>query len=413
MSVLLPSKPIRVAQSGGGSAVTPSDLVYGDSGIYIRDNVNDASIQFNVNGGTAMTLDKFKRLGINTRDDLTYRLEINDPEGECIKLLKDYGIPAFIRNTDGNISLDVSDRSVNGVNLFGKFFLNEDEVVSPATKLNYTNVFETGTAERNKCLVLDSNKSAYGINVLSVNDLVINNSLTLDMNSDRYSLNVKNSTGKCLKLYNDELYTEFNLEDTGELSIYNTGPVEINCVQTASMQYPLQLCSRNASGLGIKFNAYSSQNIKRNMSSIETIITNNQDSMENSIIKFNNMKDGALHNTVTIRNDGYIVCNTLLELSDMRKKKIVRKSCPHESLDKINQIKIYDFVYISDEHCISHRGMMAQELHKVIPSAVNVSDEYTVSNKELIGYLIDSVKSLTMRIEEMERSQAGNAGQHL
>jgi len=48
---------------------------------------------------------------------------------------------------------------------------------------------------------------------------------------------------------------------------------------------------------------------------------------------------------------------------------------------------------------------MAQELHEIIPSAVDINSihgEYTVSNKELIGYLIDCVKSLYQSIAELQ-----------
>jgi uncharacterized protein YabN with tetrapyrrole methylase and pyrophosphatase domain len=114
------------------------------------------------------------------------------------------------------------------------------------------------------------------------------------------------------------------------------------------------------------------------------------------------MNNGDLLNTVTIRNDGYILCNTLMELSDSRAKKIINKSNYDDSLKKINDIKTYDFVYIEDLKKTIHKGVMAQELHEVIPSAVNIGEHYTISNKELIGYLIDCVKSLSQSIDEIK-----------
>jgi hypothetical protein len=351
-----------------------------------------------------MTLDKFKRLGINTEQPLTYRLEINDPVGDCIKMYSSNDLPIFIRNENGWLSLDTSDRSDFGISLNGKLQLNGEEILSTASKLNYTNISEAGLAERSKCLVLDSDRSAYGINILSVNNMIVNNSLTLDMNSDRFSLNVKNSTGKCLKLYNDDLFTEFILNDSGDLSVNNSsGCVEI--IQgnaTSAMQYPMQMTTLGGGGIGIKFNSYNNQNIKRNMSSIETVMETNADS---STIKFNNMKDGSLYNTVTIRSDGNIVCNSVLELSDMRKKTIIRDSNIEESLEKINKIKTYDFVYKGDS--VLHRGVMAQELREVIPAAVVIGETYNISNKEIIGYLIDSVKCLTARIEQLTNGHSG------
>ena len=48
--------------------------------------------------------------------------------------------------------------------------------------------------------------------------------------------------------------------------------------------------------------------------------------------------------------------------------------------EKIKEIKTYDFVYIEDLKKTLHKGVMAQELHEVIPSAVNVGENYTISN---------------------------------
>lgn len=409
MSAILPQKPVRVGISGGGSVGTPSNVISGDSGVYVMDDGDFASMLFKINGNNALSIDKFRRLGINVDTALTYRLEIDDPVGDCIKMWRSGQSATFIKNTNGSIELDVDNRDENGIRMNGRIHLNDQELLSTAVKLNYTNINEVGSAERNRCVVLDSDRSYYGINVLSVDNLVINKSLTMDMNSDRFALNIKNKQGKCLKLYNDDLYSEFTLDDSGELIFYNSeGCVDISSGMSTmnGIQYPLQLTTNMNSintGVGIKFNTYNDSNIKRNMSSIETIIINNENNMENSIIKFNNMKNGELFNTVTIRNDGYIICNTLLELSDMRKKVIINKSNESESLEKINKVAIYDFYYTNDEKKTIHKGVMAQELHSVIPSAVNVSDDYTVSNKDLMGYLIDSIKSLTTTVADLKR----------
>lgn len=408
MSVLLPSKPVRIA-IGGGSNTVPSNVISGDSGIYVNDSGGDASLLFKINGNTAMYVDKFRRLGINMDTDLTDRLEINDPNGDCIKMWNNNTTPTYIKNQNGTLVLDVNDRINKGIDLKGKFYLNQSEVLATATQINYTNIVETGSAARSKCVVLDDSKSYYGINIFSVNSLIINESLNIDTDSERFALNVKNNSGNCLKLYKGNLYSEFAINSAGNLTIFGSNSVDISSeVISSGIQYPLQLTtSINSinSGVGIKFNTYNNSNIKRNMSSIETIIINNENNMENSIIKFNNMKNGELFNTVTIRNDGYIICNTLLELSDMRKKKILKTSNCNESLEKLKSVKTYDFIYTNDEKKIVHKGVMAQELHKIIPSAVNVDDEeeYTVSSKDLIGYLIDSIKSLSDSVKELKK----------
>ncbi len=406
MSVLLPSKPIKLGIPNGENQIGQNSIISGDSGIFVNDLGDNANITLKINGGNALYLDRFKRLGINTNPEvpLNYRLEVNDEEGDCFKLLHNYGKPIYIRNDNGKLEFNsFEDR---GIALNGLFFLNGGQVLSTSTKLNYTNVGEIGSAESSKCLVLDNNKSIYGITNMSLDNLTILKSLTMDMDSDRYSLNIKNRTGKCLQLTNDELFCTFTLNDNGILSFRNSGEcIDISSSASSTVQYPLQLTTNNSagnSGVGIKFNTYNSVNIKRNMSSIETIILSNENNMENSIIKFNNMKNGELFNTVTIRNDGYIICNTLLELSDRRKKNIIQKSDPEKSLEKIKQVNIYDFNYIDDEENIEHKGVMAQELWEIIPSAVNVSDEYTVSNKDIIGYLIDSIQHLSTVVDELK-----------
>jgi len=202
------------------------------------------------------------------------------------------------------------------------------------------------------------------------------------------------------------------MENSGILNIYNSNNIiEILSDQNNNLIYPIQITTANNlinTGIGIKFNTYNNNNIKRNMSTIETIITNNQNNNENSIIKFNNMNNGNLNTTVTIRNDGYILCNTLLELSDSRTKHILGTSNMDESLKKICNVNTYNFKYINDSNNIIHKGVIAQELHQVIPSAVNIEkannydDLHTVSNKELIGYLIDCIKVLNREITKLK-----------
>ena len=414
MSVLLPSKPIALDtnnSNNAGNTGNSNNLVIDDTGIFLLDdNGPNTSIILKINNGTALIADNNKHIGINTTNPLQSRLEINDPLGDCIKLIYNNDKYAYLRvSENGNLGLEpfpsqyVNIKSTTG-NLGIK--VNDEIIYSSVNELNYNHISEIGVAEQNKTVVLDSDKSYYGINNLSVDNLIINKSLTMDMDSDKYSLVVKNSTGKCLKLVNDTLFSTITLKDDGILNFCNdSGPIEIMTNSLDSINYPLQLTTDNNiinSGVGIKFNTYNNINIKRNMSSIESIITNNENNKENSIIKINNMNNGVLLNTVTIRNDGYILCNTLMELSDSRKKEIQNKSNYNESLKKINQIKTYDFVYKDDDKKIIHKGVMAQELSEVIPSAVNIGEEYTISNKEIIGYLIDAVKSLSDSITEIK-----------
>lgn len=414
MSVLLPNKPISLNVDQGDATQISNNFAINGSGIYILDNgLQNEHVSLQTNNNNALYIDDRQRIGINCINP-TSRLMINDELGDCIKLIYNRNIDSnysYIKlDQDGSLILQPYINSYvnivsNGTNSSG-IKLNNIVVTSSAEQLNYNNINTPGTGEANKSLVLDSSKSIAGINYLSVNHLIIKNSFSLSLDISDYAFTIENKSGNCLKLINKNNFTTFQVLDSGVLNIYNTAnSVEIISDNNNEIIFPLKLTTSNNlinSGVGIEFNTYNINNIKRNMSTIETIITNNENNNENSIIKFNNMNNGNLFNTVTIRQDGYILCNTLMELSDARKKKIINKSDYNKSLEKVININTYDFTYIEDLKNKIHKGVMAQELHEIIPSAVSVGEHYTISNKELIGYLIDCIKSLNESINDLK-----------
>lgn len=417
MSVLLPNKPTKVTIDVG----TPlsSNTAIGDSGISIYDNNSpNTNITLKTNNKPALYISDTQRIGINISSNPTKRLVINDELGETIRLIYDNTNYADINiNSEGSLLFKTyNNQYINLINDTNKPILKINNVLveASAEQLNYNKITYLGIAEAKKALILDSGKSISGIENFSTANAFINNKLVLDTNTFDYTIDIKNNKGNCLKLQNlHNQYTTFRMLDSGILNIYNsTNIIEILSDKNNNLIYPIQITTENNlnnTGIGIKFNTYNDNNIKRNMSTIETIITNNQDNYENSIIKFNNMNNGNLNNTVTIRNDGYILCNTLMELSDSRTKYIIGTSNFDDSLKKICNINTYNFKYINDSKNIIHKGVIAQELHKIIPSAVNIEktnnfdDLHTVSNKELIGYLIDSIKALKNEIEKIKK----------
>lgn len=413
MSVLLPTKPIGLNINQGNGNSTGNNFTIDGSGLYIfDDNGPNTNISLKTNNINALYIDDAQRIGIHCINP-TSRLMINDEIGDCIRLIYNNNINsnyAYIKlNSIGSLILEPYENAFVNIKSNGNVSglqLNDITVESSAEQLNYNNIDLPGVAEASKSLVLDDTKSISGINNLNVDNLIINNSLTLSTNSPAYALTIENRMEHCLKLINENNFTTFAMLNSGSLNIYNsTNSIELSCDSNNGLIYPLKLTTSNNlvnSGIGIEFNTYNINNIKRNMSTIETIITNNENNNENSIIKFNNMNNGNLYNTVTIRQDGYILCNTLMELSDSRKKQIINPSNYNDSLKKIIDIKTYDFTYIDDLKNKIHKGVMAQELHKIIPSAVSVGEHYNVSNKEIIGYLIDCIKSLNDSICEIQ-----------
>jgi hypothetical protein len=423
MTVLLPSKPRQISaiSSGSGSTTTgdTTTLSSNDSGVFIADNTSAASISLKVNNNTSLFINDSNRIGVNITSPLTNRVVINDPLGDTIRLI--YNKDNENKYADINVSASGSlllkpnqgeyVNFVNHNNTYPNIKLNNEILYSNATQLNYNNITTPGTAEASKALILDSSKSIYGLNTVSMENLILQSSLNLDADTNNYVLTIENKQEKCLKLSNNGNYLLFDIKNDGRSTLYNnTNIIEILSDKNDSLIYPIHLTTGNNlnnTGIGIKFNSYNNSNIKKNISTIETIITNNQNNNENSIIKFNNMNNGNLTNTVTIRHDGYILCNTLMELSDKRTKTILNDSNTYDSLQKICNIKTYDYMYKDDNNNTIHRGLMAQELAEIIPSAVEIEntekfeDLHVISNKELIGYLIDSIKELNKKINDL------------
>jgi hypothetical protein len=432
MPVLLPSKPRGLANnigsgSGSGSGSNNvTNLSVGDSLVSVMDdNTPLTNISLITNSKIGIYVNDTQRIGINFNAP-TKRLVINDELGETIRLIYNSSNQNKFAdiNIDSNGSLVFKTYNNQYVNFIDStntstpnIKFNNQTLLATAEQLNYNSINTSGIAEANKAVILDQNRSITNINTmrlneLTVDDLYLNDELRINVDTSQYGLQISNNTGNCLKLQNNNHFTLFNIQSTGVLSIYNNANIiEILSDKNNNLIYPIQLTTENNlnnTGIGIKFNTYNNDNIKRNMSSIETIITNNQNNNENSIIKFNNMNNGNLTNTVTIRNDGYILCNTLMELSDRRTKYILSNSNFEESLEKISKINTYNFMYKNDSKKIIHKGLIAQELYDIIPSAIHIEhtndlhDLYTISNKELIGYLIDCIKALKYKIENFK-----------
>lgn len=424
MSILLPSKPKQLSNNvGGGNTnnTTIANLAVDDSIISIKDdNTPQTNISLKTNNKIGIYISDTQRIGINIDTSPTKRLVINDELGETIRLVYnknlqnkftdinvDSGGSLLFKTYDNQFVNFINDANNNITNIK----INDNPLFASANQLNYT-IVTPGIADSDKAIVLDNSKSITGINSMTLDDLILNNSFNINTNSLNYALTIKNDNGTCLKLQNENNFSIFNIPSSGILNIYNSSNIiEILSDKNNSLIYPIQLTTENNlnnTGIGIKFNTYNNNNIKRNMSSIETIITNNQNNSENSIIKFNNMNNGNLTNTVTIRNDGYILCNTLMELSDRRTKYIISNSNFEESLERIAKINTYNFMYKNDSKKIIHKGLIAQELYEIIPSAIHIEntselkDLYTISNKELMGYLIDCIKALKYKIENFK-----------
>jgi hypothetical protein len=76
------------------------------------------------------------------------------------------------------------------------------------------------------------------------------------------------------------------------------------------------------------------------------------------------------------------------------------------ALEKVSQLKGVTFNWKDDEDKRESTGVIAQDVQKVLPSAVKETDEgmLTVAYGNMIGLLVESIKELKAEIEELKKS---------
>ena len=113
--------------------------------------------------------------------------------------------------------------------------------------------------------------------------------------------------------------------------------------------------------------------------------------------------DGDLH------VDGNVIAYSTT-ISDKRLKKDIAPI--DNALWKVSQLNGCTFTYLKDDR--KSAGLIAQDLEKVLPSAV-IEDEAvfhgeegetykTVQYDQVIGLLVEAVKELTAKVEELENA---------
>jgi hypothetical protein len=109
--------------------------------------------------------------------------------------------------------------------------------------------------------------------------------------------------------------------------------------------------------------------------------------------------DGDLH------ADGDVIAYSTTTASDRKLKDNI--TTVEDALDKVKQLNGVEFTWKKDGK--KSAGVIAQDVEKVLPQAVkivkdlNSNDEYkTVKYDALISILVESIKELSARVEELE-----------
>jgi hypothetical protein len=131
---------------------------------------------------------------------------------------------------------------------------------------------------------------------------------------------------------------------------------------------------------------------------------------DNSVIDFycNNAHRARLANNGDFHADGDVIAYSTTVPSDERLKENIQPI--EDALSKVNQLNGVTFTYIADGR--ESAGLIAQEVEKVLPSAVSEKElplkiddgkEYKVLQyDQTIGLLVEAVKELSARVEELE-----------
>ena len=94
---------------------------------------------------------------------------------------------------------------------------------------------------------------------------------------------------------------------------------------------------------------------------------------------------------------------SLYNSSDRRLKYVGKES--NSGLDKIRQLKVYNYTFKKDKHKTPHVGVIAQDLQKIFPEAVKKAKNgfLTIRMEDMFYAMINAIKELDTRITALEK----------
>ena len=283
-------------------------------------------------------------------------------------------------DVSGNLDLTGHNGTTVGLELAGVL------VTSTAAEINYLDGVTPGTAVVSKAVVLDSNGDFVGVNAFSATEITGE----LQTAAQPNITSVGTLTG---------------LSITNSLSLTGTNATGNTVLNVATVTRQTTNTPANGLGVGVDFAIENDANVNTVYGTINVSALDITDNSEDGKFSIGLMNAGTMvNNLFTLKNDGEISATRLVESSDRRIKTDIEDADEDDSLDKIMNLKIKNWRYIKSPEVL-HRGVIAQELKEVIPSAVTISqreeldDFHSISNSEMLSYLIHAVQVINKKFD--------------
>lgn len=329
-----------------------------------------------------------RTLEINATNGQVLRLTYNDTDGSATNYV-DFNVTAsgdlsldasgndILTASSDNLDIQSHDGSTKGLKLNGTL------VTSTASELNYVDV-TPGTAEASKALVLDGTSDISGINELHATDLYgtlqTSNQSAITTIGTLTSLSVENSISLLVS------------SGVGNTTLY---PATITRETTTT--------PANGLGVGMNFSVENSANVDTVFGTVSVRADDITSTNEDGLFSIALRAGGTLTSDLfKLDSTGQITATRLVESSDRRIKTDIVDADEDDSLEKIMNLQIKNYRYTKNPEVL-HRGVIAQELKEVIPSAVivhekdDIADFHSISNSEMLSYLIQAVQKLNKK----------------
>lgn len=228
-----------------------------------------------------------------------------------------------------------------------------------------------------------------------------NGMVGIGTNNPNKSLEINTTDGNCLRLTNNSNFTDLNILSDGSLNVLNNTTYLNYTSNSNVIGYPLVL-KRNiltpsiGVGAGIQINI--NDDIYSNIN-----VTTESTLDKNGLFTIGLLNNNNMINVLQLNSYGTLRVQNLTELSDERSKRDIIKSNNEELFETIMNIDIKNYSMINDNSkCV---GVIAQELKKIMPNAVDIieyngiKDFHCIKTKEILFTLIGAFQNLAEELK--------------